>query len=135
MRRNRKDKFIKHPHYVGGIKAQQVFIKKNMHYPKNAVDNKIEGTVHLRYSIDKRGNTFNIKVVSGIGYGCDKEAKRLVGLLKYEIPKNRVGRIVFHKTLQIHFKLSDIDLTPTLNYSYLPNTNNETNSYHYQIDL
>ncbi len=106
MQKERKDKhFIKKPIYEGGLKAMRMFIKENLKYPKAALENKIEGTVYVKYTISHLGKVVDAKVVSSLGYGCDKEAMRLVKLLKFKVPKNRQKGLKFHKNLQIHFRL------------------------------
>ncbi len=105
MSKNKKDRFLKTPHYVGGNTALKAFIGKHMRYPKAALKAKIEGTVMLKYDIDFKGNVVAAQVKSGVGHGCDEEAVRLVKLLKFEVPKNRKMRVLFHKTIQIHFRL------------------------------
>lgn len=97
--------FIKQPHYPGGKEALSKFITENLRYPQEAMENKVEGTVALRYDINHKGNVTDAKVLSSVGYGCDEEAVRLVKKLVFEVPKNRKKRIVFHKTIQINFKL------------------------------
>ncbi len=102
----KKDKdFIKKPAYEGGPKAMRAFIGKNLSYPQEALTEKVEGTVVLKYSIDYQGNVVDAKVISGLGYGCDEEAIRLVRLLKFEVPKNRGVKVLFHKDIKIHFRL------------------------------
>ena len=106
MKREKKEKhFIQKPSYPGGVKAMQEFLRKNKKYPKEALKHKIEGTVSIRYTINHQGNVVKTKVVAGLGYGCDGEAQRIVGLLKFEIPKTRKLRVLYHKTVHIHFKL------------------------------
>ncbi|MEE9437695.1 MAG: energy transducer TonB [Saprospiraceae bacterium] len=107
MHKQKKDKhFIKKPIYPGGLKAMRALIEKEMVYPQDAIDNKIEGTVILKYDVNYKGVVTSTKVMGGIGYGCDKEAKRLVKKLKFEIPKGpRRLKIKFGKTIRIHFKL------------------------------
>jgi len=107
MAKERKDKsFIKKPIYLGGTKAYRAFIKDNLKYPKEALENKIEGTVMLRYSINYKGEVIDAKILKGIGYGCDEEAKRIVKLLKFEIPKGpRKLKVLFHKDTKINFRL------------------------------
>lgn len=112
MKRERKEKFIKQPHYPGGMKALSEFISSQMVYPADALQDKLEGTVHLRYSIDRQGKPFDVKVISGISSSCNEEARRLVQLLRFKMPKNRAGKIIFHKTLQIHFKLPKKEVKP-----------------------
>jgi len=107
MSKERKDDhFIKKPIYVGGTAAFKKFIKNNLKYPKEALKNKIEGTVLVRYDIDYKGKVTDAKVKKGIGYGCDEEAMRVVKLLKFEVPKGpRKLRVAFHKENKINFRL------------------------------
>ena len=98
------------------------FISENMRYPKEALENKIEGTVYVRYDIDFKGKVIAAKIVKGIGFGCDEEAKRLAILLEYYVPKNRTGRVVFHKNLRIHFRLpkkKSAPKTTNIQYNYI----------------
>ena len=106
MKKEKKDKhFIKKPTYEGGLTALREFIRKNMKYPKAALKEKIEGTVFVKYTVGHKGKVISSKVVSSLGHGCDEEAKRLVSLLKFQIPKIRKMRIQYHKSIQIHFRL------------------------------
>ena len=115
MKKEKKDKhFIKKPTYEGGLAAMRAFIKKNMKYPKSALKEKIEGTVYLKYTIDHKGKVISSKVVSSLGHGCDEEARRLVSLLKFQIPKIRKMRIQYHKSIQIHFRLPKVAPKPKL---------------------
>ena len=105
MSKDKKDRFLKTPHYIGGNAALKIFIAENLQYPEAALKSKTEGTVMLKYDIDYKGNVVSAKVKAGLGNGCDEEAIRLVKLLKFEVPKNRKLRVLFHKTIQIHFRL------------------------------
>ena len=107
MAKERKDKsFIKKPIYLGGTKAYRQFIKDNLKYPKAALKAKVEGVVLIRYSIDYKGKVIDAKVLKGIGHGCDKEAIRIIKLLKFEIPKGpRKLKVLFHKENKITFRL------------------------------
>ena len=121
MRKEAKDKeFIKKPVYKGGPKALKKFIGENLRYPKEALDNKVEGTVYVNYDINHKGQVTAARVIKGIGHGCDEEAMRLVKLLKFEVPKNRGVRVVFHKNIQIHFRLPKVKEKPVqLQYNYV----------------
>lgn len=106
MKKERKDhQFIKKPYYEGGITAMKKFIKENLSYPQTALQQKIEGTVYIRYTINYKGKVVDTKIITGIGYGCDEEAIRLIKSLEFKVPKNRNLKAVFHKSLQIHFRL------------------------------
>lgn len=106
MKKEKKGQhFIKKPYYEGGMSAMKVFIKQNLSYPEKAKAKKVEGTVYVRYTINYKGKVIDTKIISGIGYGCDEEAIRLVKLLEFNVPRNRNLKAVFHKSLQIHFRL------------------------------
>ena len=78
-KRSAKDKhFLKQPIYKGGQKVMDKVIQENLKYPKEALANKIEGSVYLRYGIDYKGNVIETKVISSLGYGCAEEAVRIV---------------------------------------------------------
>ena len=107
MPKKTKDKkFIKKPTYIGGLKAMRQFIAKEMRYPKSALDQKIEGSVFLKYEVDYKGEVIASRVLSSLGYGCDEEAKRIVSKLKFYVGKNpRKLRIKFNKSIRIKFRL------------------------------
>lgn len=138
MEKEKKDKhFIQKPIYEGGMKAMKQFIKENLQYPKSALENRIEGTVALRYTINNKGKVIKVKIISGIGYGCDKEATRLVKLLVFSASRNRGKRIIFHKNLQIHFRLPkekaikkvDVPMSPAapnVQYNYVASSTKKT---------
>ena len=108
MKKEKKAKnFIPKPVYEGGWQEMRKFIGKNMKYPEEAIKKKISGTVKLRYSIDYKGTVVDAKVIKGLGYGCDQEAIRLVKLLKFTVEKPRKVKVLFHKTINIHFKMQE----------------------------
>jgi protein TonB len=47
-------------------------------YPARAYENDISGTVQLSCIIDCVGKVSNVKVLRGIGGGCDEEAVRVI---------------------------------------------------------
>lgn len=128
MKKERKNhQFVKKPYYEGGMTAMKAFLKKNLSYPIAAKRSKIEGTVSIRYTINYKGKVVKTKIIAGIGYGCDEEATRLVKLLVFKVPKNRKLKAVFHKDLQIHFRLPKLkkkeikpsSANPTIQYNYI----------------
>ncbi len=125
MKRQRKDKhFIKKPIYEGGPLALKQFITKNLRYPKEALAEKIEGTVVVRYSINYKGKVIDTKVISGLRGGCEAEAIRLVRLLVFTVPRNRGVKALFHKDLQIHFKLP-VEKETTVQYNLTSSSKND----------
>jgi protein TonB len=125
MRKKSKDKdFIKQPVYKGGMKAMQKFIEDNLRYPEEALKNRIEGSVGVNYSINHLGIVSEVKIISGIGHGCDEEAARLVSLLRFDVKKTRGLKVLFHRTLHIHFHLNEQPKLPVYQYTVTPATGN-----------
>lgn len=103
---NRKEKkFINLPQYPGGKAAFQEFIRKNLRYPKEALEKKIEGAVYVMYKVDGLGNILEVNITKGVGHGCDEEAARVIRLLKYDKAKNRRLRVIAKMRTTIKFKL------------------------------
>jgi len=98
-------KFIKKAIYPGGINQLRKFIKENLIYPKEALNHNIEGNVLLKYKVNSLGKTLDIHIINGIGYGCNKEAIRLIKILKYTKLLNRKVRVTTNKTITIKFRL------------------------------
>lgn len=124
MKKERKEKhFIQKPTYRGGHAALKQFIASELKYPKEAIENKTEGTVFLRYDINYKGDVVDVHILSSLSKPCDEEATRLVRLLKFEVPKTRKVKVLFHKKIQIHFKLPKAKPAPkpkpaTTQYQY-----------------
>lgn len=97
--------FLNKPVFEGGIKAMRALIKENLKYPEEAIKDKVEGSVKIKYDVDYKGNVIKTKVIKSLGHGCDEEAQRLVRLFKFKIDKTRKVRVIFHKNIQINFKL------------------------------
>lgn len=96
-------------------------INENFIYPKDALENKIQGIVFISYMVDLDGIVENIKVLKGIGFGCDEETIRLVGLMKYAPQRNRGIKITNTFRTKIEFKMEE-KLIPNpqtiVSYSY-----------------
>ncbi len=106
MKKQRKENsFIKKPSYKGGREALKQFIGANLKYPQEAYDNKIEGTVKIKYTINHRGDVIKTKVISKLGFGCDEEACRVVRLLKFHVERARGIKVLHHKDINVHFHM------------------------------
>jgi len=131
MQKERKEKhFIKKPIYPGGPKAMRDFLRLHLKYPEEALRQKIEGTVTLRYEIDFKGNVTDAQILGSLGFGCDEEAIRVVKLFKFDVPPIRGVRVTFHNDLKVHFKLPEPSEQATYSgqvlYSYTSETKNQS---------
>jgi protein TonB len=94
------------------------FIIKNMTYPKDAIKQNISGAVSVFFVVETSGRISNIKIINGVGAGCNQEAMRLLNLLKW-MPGVKNGMAVRTKmTLTITFNLQDFE-----NQKYVPANN------------
>ena len=133
--KNRKpESFIKQPTYPGGVDELNKFITSNLKYPQEAIDNNIQGTVSVDFDIDVFGKIILTKIKHGIGYGCDEEAVRLVKLLQFSKRKYQGVHVIFHRNLNINFKLNTATKLPdpektqsfVINYTTTPSPNSLT---------
>ena len=89
------------------MRSFKKLINENLNYPKEALENKVQGNVFVSYMVDFDGTVKNIKVLKGIGFGCDEEAIRLVGLMKYAPQRNRGIKITNTFKIKIEFKIEE----------------------------
>lgn len=109
MKKEKKDNtFLKQPYYEGGDAALKAFIAENLKYPRQALEQKVEGSIPLTYDINFKGEVTDVHLMHRLGHGCDEEAIRLVKQLRFNVPKvPRHLRVIFHKKMTIHFKLPE----------------------------
>lgn len=98
----------KMPQYPGGQTAKVDFIMSNFNYPIDAYLNQIEGRVYVTFVVEKTGKLSDIRVLRGIGYGCNEEALRLIKLMPDWIPgKQRSEEVRVQFNFPITFKIDD----------------------------
>jgi len=134
MKPKRSFKIVKQPIYPGGRKAMKDFILNNLIYPSSAIQNNIEGVVFLKYEINHKGIVNKSKVVHSLGFGCDEEAKRLVKLLKFKVPKSRNIKALFHKSIKITFKINKENNSMEIKYNFQASPKSKP-SYNYNIKI
>lgn len=66
------------PEFPGGQKAFAKFLGSNIQYPLAARESKIEGKVYIGFVVEKNGELTDLKIIKGIGGGCDEEALRVL---------------------------------------------------------
>jgi Na+-translocating ferredoxin:NAD+ oxidoreductase RnfG subunit len=59
------------PEFQGGDQARIEYLIKNINYPKKARKAGIQGTVYITFIIEKDGKVSNVRILRGIGGGCD----------------------------------------------------------------
>jgi TonB family protein len=69
------------PEFPGGAESINRYLAQNIIYPKLAAQNGIEGIVYVSFVVDKMGDVRNVRILRGIGGGCDEELVRVVKLM------------------------------------------------------
>ena len=69
------------PSFPGGDEARIRFLTENIKYPQMAKESGIQGTVYVTFVVDEKGRVADVKVLRGIGGGCDEEAVRVVKMM------------------------------------------------------
>lgn len=82
------------PEFPGGMKAWANFLNKNLYYPANARENGVSGRVVVSFVVEKNGQITDLKVIKGIGGGCDEEALRVIKKSPFWKPGLQNGRAV-----------------------------------------
>jgi len=94
------------PSFPGGEAERNKFLADNIVYPQQATENGIQGTVYVSFVVDSKGKVTDVKVLRGIGGGCDEEALRVVKMMPQWHPGKQNGklvRVLFN--MPIYFKL------------------------------
>jgi len=95
------------PQFPGGEREMMRFIKFNLHYPASAQENGVQGTVILNFVVDREGKITNIKVIKGIGFGCDEESVRVLQKMPLWTPGKQKGQpVLVSFTMPIRFVLN-----------------------------
>jgi protein TonB len=94
------------PGYPGGEEARIGFLQQNIKYPEEAKELGIQGKVFVTFVVEVDGAISDVRVLRGIGGGCDEEAIRVVKSMPKWVPGKQRGvpvRVQFN--LPIKFTL------------------------------
>ncbi len=82
------------PQFPGGEKARMQYMVENITYPELARKKGIEGTVFVTFVVERDGSINEVRVLRGIGGGCDEEAKRIIENMPNWTPGTQRGKPV-----------------------------------------
>ncbi len=82
------------------------YLQQHIKYPTLAIENGIQGTVHVSVLIGKDGSISEVKTVRDIGGGCGKEAERVIRTMpKWEPAKQNGNPVNIRMTIPVKFVL------------------------------
>ena len=82
------------PEYPGGENALGDFIRHHMEYPDYEAGIGVHGKVAVGFIVDENGKVTNVRVLKGVSKGIDREAMRVVKMLKDFKPGSQNGHKV-----------------------------------------
>ncbi len=97
----------KMPQFIGGEKARLKYLRDNLNYPSIDKSAGIEGTVYLKFLINKKGEIKKVKILRGVSETIDREAVRVVKAMPNWSPGKQRGKTVnVSYNFRISFKLN-----------------------------
>ena len=105
------------PEFPGGEDSLFAYLKRMIIYPDSAKVLKISGTVYISFVVEQGGSIRRVKLLRGIGGGCDAvalEGSRNMpnGLTE----KNAVNNYSTEMNIPIKFSLDKTETTDSLQY-------------------
>jgi len=95
------------PTFPGGDAARIKYLQNNLKYPTMARESGIQGKVFVTFVVEKDGSITDVKVLRGIGGGCDEEAVRVIkNMPKWKPGKQRGKPVRVQFNMPIVFKLA-----------------------------
>jgi len=82
------------PEFPGGEAALYKFLAENIKYPQMAKESGIQGRVFVTFVVERDGRVTDVRVLRGIGGGCDEEAIRVVSNMPKWAPGKQRGKPV-----------------------------------------
>ncbi len=94
------------PSFPGGEAKLMEYVAKNIKYPQIARETGIQGRVFVGFVVEPDGSISNVKLLRGIGGGCDEEAMRVIkSLPKWKPGKQRGKAVRVSYQIPVFFKL------------------------------
>lgn len=84
----------KQPEFPSGRRAFQDYLATNIRYPAAASAANRKGEVFVSFIVRNDGRITDVGVLTGLGYGCDEEAVRVISAMPNWTPGRQSGRPV-----------------------------------------
>lgn len=95
------------PEFPGGELKMKQYLVKNLKYPQMAKESGIQGKVYVTFVVEKNGQVTDVKILRGIGGGCDEEAVRVIkNMPNWNAGKQRGKSVRVQFNMPIVFRLN-----------------------------
>ena len=96
------------PRDPGALRDMFRFIGELLVYPEEALAEGIEGIVYVDFTVEPDGSRSDMRIVRGIGGGCDEEAMRVIDLFPNWRPGTKDGlAVAMDYRMPVKFKIRD----------------------------
>ena len=82
------------PTFPGGENARLKFLANNIKYPETARIAGVEGRVYVTFVVEVDGSVNDVRILRGIGSGCDEETVRVISAMPKWNPGKQRGQAV-----------------------------------------
>ena len=126
------------PQFPGGEQAMMKFIAENVKYPEKAKEEGVMGRVFIGFVVERDGSVNEVRVLRGIGGGCDEEAVRVISAMPKWKPGMQDGKAVrVRYQIPIHFKIWDDpeNTTSLANTKYTGKATGTKNGVTYTMEM
>jgi periplasmic protein TonB len=97
-----------YPEFTGGAKAWSKYMERNLRYPYQAQEESIQGKVFVSFVVERDGSVTDVKVLRGLGFGCDEEAIKVIKKSPLWKPgKNKGVPVRVRYNMAINFQISN----------------------------
>ncbi len=81
------------PAFAGGDSAFNLYMRANLKYPEDAIENGLGGTCYVTFVINKDGTVSNVRILNGVAgcASCDAEALHFFSVMPPWIPGTKNG--------------------------------------------
>lgn len=94
------------PNYPGGINVLRQLVANNFHYPREAIDVGVSGTIMISFIVEKNGKMSNFKISNDLGYGTGPAAIKALRMAKEVwkpgIQRGRAVRVAYRLPVTLH---------------------------------
>jgi periplasmic protein TonB len=96
----------KMPEFPGGNKALMRYLASALKFPDEALRSRIDGTVYIRFVVDKKGKVSNIEVQRSLHPALDAEAVRVIASMPDWTPgEQNMKPVNVYYTVPISFRI------------------------------
>ena len=96
------------PRFPGGTAKLVAFAKRKIKYPKSAINDNVQGSVILKFTVDKKGKVVNKKVVQSVRKDLDNVCLKMLNQMPMWRPARLDNKpIAAYERWKITFVLTD----------------------------